>query len=239
MEEIHNLLEYSTLKIVQNNNAFKFSLDSILLARFASVTYRTKKILDIGTGNAPIPLILSTKTQAHITGIEIQKESFVLAEKSVKLNHLEDKITILNTDIHQFYKQSESDQYDLIVCNPPYFRYQEDSITNKTESKTVARHETNLNVGDICKIAKKLLKNNGKLAIVHRTERLIDIISSMKENNIEPKKICFVYPYKGKESNLLLIEGSKNGKVGVHILDPLYVYDEERQYTEEIKQYFK
>lgn len=239
MEEVHDLLAYPHLKIVQRDDLFKFSLDSILLARFVTLHYRTKKILDIGTGNAPIPLVLSTRTKAHITGVELQKESATLAEKSVRLNHLEQQIMIMNQDIHDFYKTNESDQYDVITCNPPYFKYQEHSIVNDKEGKTTARHESSLSLEDVCKIAKKLLKNNSRLALVHRTERLMDILFCMRECHIEPKRICFIYPYKGKESNLVLIEGTKNGKPGLKLLDPLYVYDASQHYTKEIEQYFK
>lgn len=238
MEQIHDLLEYKNLKIVQDSNLFKFSLDSILLANFVTVKMRCHKILDIGTGNAPIPLILSTKTKANIVGVELQKESYKLARKTLEINQLEKRIEIIHQDIHTFYKNTESDTYDVITCNPPFFKYQESSIINDSICKTIARHEKTLTIESILLIAKKLLKNNGTIALVHRTERMIEIIEKMKKNNIEPKKIQFVYPYIGKESNMLLIEGTKNGKTGVKVMDPLYVYDHNGQYTEEMKKRF-
>ena len=238
MEKINYVLGYENLKIYQNDNMFKFSLDSIILSNFVSITESKKNILDIGTGNAIIPIILSTKTDAKITGIEIQKESADLAIKSVSLNNLDDQIKIINQDIKDYYNDCNSDTYDIIISNPPYFKYSEDSNVNESLFKLIARHEYKLNVEDIIKISKKLLKNKGTLSIVHRPERLAEIIVLMKENNIEPKRVCFVYPKKGSDANMLLIEGAKNGKVGLKVNDPIYVY-ENGEYTSELLSYFK
>lgn len=238
MEELNQLLNYKNLKIYQSKTGFKFSLDSVLLASFATLKYRQKKILDIGTGNAPIPLLLSTKTKANITGIEIQKESANLAKKSIQENGLDSQISIICEDVRLWYRQIESDTYDLIICNPPFFSVQSDSYLNASKEKSIARHELSLTLDDLCKISRKILKNNGFLSLVHRPDRLISIIECMKKNHIEPKKIQFVYPYKGKEANILLIEGSKNGRPGLKIMDPIYVYDEKGEYTKEIMAYF-
>ena len=187
METINDLLNYNGLKIVQNTDWFKFSLDSVLLANFVNVNKKTK-IIDFCTGNAPIPLFLSHKTNQKIVAVELQKEIYDLANKSVKLNHLEEKVKVLNEDVKNISNIYETDTFDLITCNPPYFKINENSSVNENKIKSVARHEIYLNLDDIFKIAKKVLKNDGKIAMVHRTERLIDIISSMKKNNIEPKK---------------------------------------------------
>ncbi|MBR2588260.1 MAG: tRNA1(Val) (adenine(37)-N6)-methyltransferase [Bacilli bacterium] len=216
---------------------FNFSLDSVLLPNFVTINESTKKILDIGTGNGPIPLILSTKTKAKITGVEIQKEVSEMAKESVKINNLEKQITILNEDIKR--STFESDTFDIITCNPPYFEVKAQSKFNKNDYKTIARHEINLNLEEIFQISKKILKNNGTIGLVHRPERLIDILIAMRKYNIEPKKIRFVYPKKNKPANILLIEGKKNGKKGLKILPPLYSHNEDGTYTEEIKKYFK
>jgi len=191
--------------------------------------------LDIGTGNAPIPLILTNRTNAKITGVEIQKESYELALESVEINKLENQIEIINDDINNFYKKCVSDSFDIITCNPPFFK---NVITNDSNYKLLARHEKTLNLEQILIIAKKLLKNNGVIALVNRPERMIDIITEMKNNNIEPKKIQLVYPFKGKNANILLIEGSKNGKPGLKILPPLFAHNNDGSYTEEIKKFF-
>ena len=233
------LLGYKNLRIIQDSEMFNFSLDSVLLPNFVTINKNINKILDIGCRNAPIPLILSTKTDAKITGVEIQKEVYNLAIESVKLNKLENQIQIINKDINEFYNFEETDSYDIITCNPPFFKYKETSNINKNDYKTIARHEVKLNLDNIFNIAKKLLKNNGVIAIVHRPERLVEIIEAMKKNNIEPKKVRFVYPKKNMEANILLIEGSKNGKPGLKILPPLYSHEESGEYTEEIKKYFE
>jgi tRNA1(Val) A37 N6-methylase TrmN6 len=239
METINYLLGYKNLKLYQNEDMFKFSIDSILLPNFVTLTTKTNKILDIGTGNAVIPIVLTTKTNAKIDAVEIQKEVFELGLKSIKCNNLDNKINIYNMDIKDYISNLESDIYDTITCNPPFFKINETSIVNDSDYKTIARHEVKLNIDDLMKIARKMLKNNGNIAIVHRTERLIDIIECMRKNNIEPKKIQFVYPKKNKESNILLIEGVKNGNPGIKILDSLYIHNENGTYTEQVIKYFE
>lgn len=239
MEVINYLLEYKDLKIYQNTDMFNFSLDSVLLPNFVTLNKNIKNILDIGCGNAVIPLILSTKTEAKITGVEIQKESYNLAIKSIKYNNLENQIDIINEDINIYADKQETEVFDVITCNPPFFKVSKESKLNIKEAKTIARHEIKLNLEQIMKISRKLLKNKGCLAIVHRPERLMDIVTLMKKNGIEPKKVRFVYPGIEKEANILLIEGVKNGKPGLKILSPLYSHEENGVYTEQIQKYFK
>lgn len=239
MKVTNYLLGYENLKIIQDNEMFNFSLDSVLLPNFITINESVKNILDIGTGNAPIPLILSKKTKASIIGLEIQKEVSKMAEESVKINNLENKITIINEDAREYAKTTPPESFDIITCNPPYFEVSETSRFNKNDYKTIARHEVTLNLEDILKISRKLLKNGGTLGLVHRPERLMDILITMRKYNIEPKKIRLVYPLKNKEANILLIEGKKNGKKGLKILPPLYSHNKDGSYTEEIKKYFK
>lgn len=234
MKVINNVLGFDGIKIVQDSDGFKFSLDSVLLANFVTLNKSTKKIMDIGSGNGIIPILLSLKTDAHIDGVEIQRECYLNSLESIKLNKM-DNISIFNDDIKDFYKTLESDTYDVVVSNPPYFM---GNIHNINEMKKIARHSLSLDYKDVIVISKKILKNNGLLSIVHRPENLMDILMFMRSNNIEPKKIRFVYPYKGKNANILLVEGAKNGKPGLKVMDPLYVY-ENGNYTEEIKKYFE
>lgn len=237
MKVINDLLNYNNLKIVQDTDCFMFSLDSVLLADFV-ITNKKMNIIDFCTGNAPIPLFLSCKNNKKIVGVELQKEIFNLAEESIKVNHLEEKIKIINMDVNLLPNIYETDSFDLITCNPPYFKINNSSNLNSDERKAIARHEISLNLDDIFKVAKKILKNNGRIAMVHRTDRLIDIIDSMKKNNIEPKRIRFVYPKEGKESNMILIEGSKNGKSGIIIEKPLIAHNNDGTYSDEIKRIF-
>ena len=239
MEVTNYLLGYKDKYIVQDTQMFNFSLDSVLLPNFVTLNKNIKNILDIGCGNAPIPLILSTKTNALITGVEIQKDVYDLAVKSIKINNLENQINIINADINELYNKFETESFDVITCNPPFFKVSKQSNLNKSDYKTIARHEVKLNLDDIFKISKKLLKNNGYVAIVHRPERLLDILESMKKYNIEPKKIQFIYPKTNMESNILLVEGKKNGNKGLKILPPIYTHLENGEYTEQIKKYFE
>lgn len=239
MEVKNYLLGYKDMYIYQDTDMFSFSLDSVLLPNFITINKGITNILDIGTGNAPIPLILSTKTDAFITAVEVQPEVFNLAKKSVEENNLENRINVICDDINNLYNDLESDSFDIITCNPPFFKVNKNSNLNNSDYKTIARHEVKLNLSQLLKISRKLLKNNGILGIVHRPDRLTDILVEMRSNNIEPKKIRLVYPRIGEEANILLIEGTKNGNVGLKILPPLYVHDKDGNYTEEVLKYFE
>lgn len=239
MKVINDLLNYNSIKIVQDTEMFSFSLDSVLLPNFVTITSKTGNILDIGTGNAPIPLILSTKTDTLITAVEVQKSVYDMAVESILINKKEDQISIINMDINNYAKEIESDQYDTIICNPPFFKYDSNSNINKSEYKTIARHELLLNLSQLFNIAKKLLKNGGNVAIVHRASRLIDIIEEMRKNNIEPKKLQFVYSKKGQVATTILIEGIKNGNSGIKVLEPLYTHNDDGSYSQAVKQMFE
>ena len=238
MKVINDLLDYCNLKIVQDDEYFNFSLDSVLLPNFVNIKKHAKKILDLGTGNAPIPMILSTLTDAEIYGIELQKEIYDMAVESVKINKLENRIKLINDNMKNLDKYFEANSFDIILCNPPYFKLSERSNINETIQKTIARHEKEITLSEIVSIAKKYLDNNGVFAIVHRTDRLIEIIEEFRKNNIEPKRIQLIYPKENTESNMVLIEGRKNGNTGLKILPPLIVHNNNGDYREEIKQIF-
>lgn len=239
MEKNNYLLGYKNLRVYQDSEMFNFSLDSVLLPNFVTINKNIKNILDIGCGNLPVSLILTTKTDASITAVEIQKDVYDIALKNLELNNKQNQINIINADIRNLYKNFETEYYDVIVCNPPFFKVSKDSHLNKNDYKTIARHEVFLNLDDLFSISKKILKNNGIISIVHRPERLLDIICAMRKYNIMPKKIQFVYPKKDKEANILLIEGTKNGNSGMKILPPLFVHNEDGSYTDEVKKYFE
>ena len=233
---INDLLKYSNLKIYQDSDSFMFSLDSVLLPNFITINKNVKNILDIGTGNAPIPLILSKLTSAHITGVEIQPEIAELASSSVKCNGLEEQITIINSDIKELELEPES--FDIITCNPPYFKVTSEKMLSKKDAKMIARHEVKLNLKEMIDISAKLLKDKGILGIVHRPERLTEIIDLCHQNGLEVKRIQFAHPHKNEHANIVLIEAVKGARSGVKVLEPIIVH-EGHEYTEQVLEYFK
>lgn len=239
MEEIDELLGYEGIKIIQNKEMFNFSCDSMILAYFININYKTKKIIDLGCGNAPIPLYLTLKTDAKIIGVDIQKEICDIALRSVKLNNLDNQISIINADIKNIYKTVGTNCFDIVTCNPPYFKYQESSNINKNEYLTIARHEILITLDDIVSEAKKLLNEGGSLYMVHRSERLSDIISVLNKYNFEIKRLQFMYPKTNSEEALLvLIDAKNNAKSSMRILQPFYMYKENGEYSDQYRQVF-
>ena len=239
MERINDLLEINNLKIYQNDDWFKFSLESVLLPNFITLNLRCKNIIDLCTGNAPIPLILSTKTKANIVGIEIQEDVYELAKKSIEINKLETRIKIINDNLNNLKKYFEGDYFDIVTVNPPYFKDLEESKKNDDIHKTIARHEVYTNLNEIVKISAYLLKNGGYLDIVHQTSRFFDVVDTLIKHNFSINKVQLIYPKEDKESNLFMIEAIKDGKCGVKFLKPLYVHNSDGTYKEEILNMFK
>ena len=235
-EVINYLLAYNDLKIIQRKDMFNFSLDTVLLANFCTITKDVKKIVDFGTNNAAIPLILSRRTNKPIIGVEIQKEAVELAKKNITLNNLDDQIEIVHSDIKEFV--NDSIKVGLVVCNPPFFKVDEDSNLNDNEFLTIARHGIKINLEEIIKSAAKILDNRGKFAMVHRPQRMIEILNLMQKYDIEPKRIKFVYPKYNKESHILLVEGIYKGKKGLKIEPPLYAHNDDGSYSDEVKKMF-
>jgi tRNA1(Val) A37 N6-methylase TrmN6 len=223
------------LRIIQSPSVFSFSLDAVLLARFAHVPGRLGKVVDLCAGNGAIPLFLSARTKAQITAVELQERLAGMAERSVQYNKLEAQITILHDDVIGIAEKIGYDKYDLVTCNPPYFPAHEASDKNLLEPIAIARHEIYLTLDQAIQSASALLKQGGRAAFVHRPGRLLDIVTSMRAHRIEPKRIQLVFSKAGKDANTLLIEGTKDGKPDLKILPPLYVYDQEGNYTEEVR----
>ena len=217
----NELLGRPLLKIYQDPDYFSFSLDSMLLASFATIGYRTNKIVDLCSGNAPIPLYLSLRTKAKIIGIEVQEHSYNLALDSIKINNLDNQIEMINDNLKDINKKIGFNEYDLVTCNPPYFKVGSHNI-NPKDSKAVARHEILATLEDIIIEASNLLKSKGRFAMVHRPDRLIEILELMKKYRIYPKRLRLVYPKINSECNNILIEGIKDGNEnGLRILSPL------------------
>lgn len=227
-------LEYKNLKIIQNKDGFCFGIDSILLTDFASKIKDESKVIDLGTGTGIIGILLCAKTKlSKIIGVEVQKEVYEMAKRSIKLNHLEDKFEIINENVKNLQNKLEMGTFDVVVTNPPY-KKEGTGITNENEKKLISRHEITATLEDFIKASNELLKDKGSLYMVHRPERLADIIETLRKYKLEPKIIRFVYPNIEKESNLILIKAIKNAKPFLKIEKPLYVYNENGEYTDEI-----
>ena len=235
-EQIHELLGYENIKIIQDEEMFSFSLDSMLLANFID-TFGAKRIIDLGTGNGPIPLFLTLKTKASIIGVEIQEEVANLAKRSVELNHFENQIEILNDDLKDIYKKVGANSFDIVSSNPPYFPYKDDSMINKNDYLTIARHEVKVKLLDIITEAKKLLIDGGKFYIVHRVSRLTEVIRALEDNNFGIKKIQMIHPKQDGEAMMFLLEARKNKPSDLKIIKPLYVYNNDK-YTDEVLEIF-
>jgi tRNA1(Val) A37 N6-methylase TrmN6 len=231
-------LNFSNKVIYQNDDYFAFSLDSVLLSNFVTLKLSDKKIVDFCCGNAPIPMLMSFRTKARIFGVELQKEVFSLGYDSVIENGMSEQISLFNADVKDVYDYIDAESMDVVTCNPPYFKYQEGSLVNDNDVKTVARHEIKLNLDDVLKASRYVLKNGGTFAMVHRPDRMMEIINLMQKYGIEPKKIRLVYPKMGKDANILLIEGIKNGKSGLKVLSPLFIHNEDGSYVEEVRKMF-
>lgn len=233
----NRLLDFDCI-IYQDDEYFKFSLDSVLLVNFVSLNFSCKNIIDLATGNAPIPMLLSYKTKANIDCIEFQKCIYDLGIRSIKENNLEDRITIINGDVRDIGKYYFSDSFDTVLCNPPYFKTKSGSYFNKNDVKAKARHEVTLKIDDVLRAARYLLKNGGNFAMVHRSERFVEIIEKMRLYNLEPKRVRFVYSKNGKNCDLFLIEGKKNGNAGLKILPSLIIHNNDGTYTDYVRSMF-
>lgn len=233
-------LQYKELKIIQNTKGFCFGIDSVILSDFAKSIKKESKVVDLGTGTGIIGLLLCKKTDLkEIVGIEIQKEVAEMAKRSIELNKLEDKFKILNTDINKIFEDKllEKNKFDVVVMNPPYKEKGTGKI-NEADSKIISRHEIKATLSDFIKVASNLLKDKGEIYIVHKPERMPDIIQKMRENKIEPKEIKIVYSNKKTEASLILIKGIKGANKFFKILEPLYIYEENGEYTKEIKEIY-
>lgn len=236
--EVIDDLEYKNLKIIQNKKGFCFGIDSVLLSDFAKGIRDNSKVLDLGTGTGIISILLCEKTKLkEITGIEIQEEVYEMAKRSIKLNHLEDKFKIINENILNLNNIFEKNSIDAIVTNPPY-KKKDTGIINESEKKLISRHEITANLEDFIRISKDLLKDKGEFYMVHRAERLVDILNLMRKYKIEPKILRMVCSNKDKEPKLILIKGIKNAKPFLKLQSNLYIYNEAGEYTDEINKIY-
>ncbi len=230
-------LNLDGLKIIQNKNHFCFGTDAVLLASYAAIK-PNMRVLDLCTGNGIIPILLAAKTPAaHITGIEFFAEHVKMAERSVLLNSLEKKIDFLVGDVKDIRNLVVPGSFEYVTVNPPY-KPVLSGYRNRDDMKTAARHEVLCTLDDVVRAARFALKSGGKMAMVHRADRLADVVYAMKSHHIEPKRLTMVSARKEERPKLILIEGISDGKSGLTVTAPLFIYDEEGKYTERFSQIY-
>lgn len=226
-------LQYKGLKIIQKIDGFCFGLDAVLLANFADIK-KGDEVIDLGTGTGIISILIAGKTEAKsVTGLEIQEEMAEMAQRSVKLNNIEDRVKIVCGDIKESVEMFGASKFNVVVTNPPYMN-QGGGLLNISDTKAISRHEIKCTLEDVIKASSKLLVPGGRFAMVHRPDRLVDIVWLMRKYSIEPKYLQFVHPSPRKKANLLLIKGARQGGVQLKMMEPLYVYDDNGNYSKEI-----
>lgn len=222
-------LQVKNLKIIQNPQGFCFGIDAVLLANFVQLR-KGDRVLDLGTGTGIIPLLIAGKTDtSHITAVEIQEEVAEMAGRSVRLNNLEDRISIVNRDLKEIEEILPINQFDIVTSNPPYMHPH--GLKNTNDKKAISRHEVKCTLEDVIRTASRFVKHMGKFFMVHRPERLVDILTLCRQYKLEPKRMQFIHPSYKKKPNLLLIECRKAAMPELRLMDPFYVYDENGKYT--------
>lgn len=242
MERIDNI-GFGDLKLIQNPDEFCYGVDAVILADSVDtgkLKDASKIVVDLGTGTGVVPLILSSKTNAKIIGIEIQKDSFDRANRNAKLNEIEDRISFVNADVKEYINWGHGlkSSIDVVTSNPPYMA-KTSGLKNDNSAKMIARHETTADLNDFISASSFLLKDKGDFYLVHRPSRLVDILCYGREHNLETKEIRFVSPKKGEEPNILLVHMVKNGGKELKYLPTLYIHEENGEYTPELLNCYK
>lgn len=223
-------------KIIQKRKGFRFAIDAVLISNFVQINEHAIKVLDIGTGSAIIPLLLSDRSEIkQIDAVEIQHEIADMAIRSVNYNKLNEKIKIYSMDIKDYISE---EKYEYIVTNPPYMKKENGNIS-ENEIKAISRHEVKINLKELLDKARKLLKNEGSFNIIYRTDRVSELLKTIEEYKLYPKRLRFVYSKPGiGKSNLFMLEAIKGKKASLEILEPLYLFSDTGEYTEEVKRYY-
>ena len=226
-------LQLNGLSLIQKKDGFKFGIDAVLLSDFANVKTRHRAI-DLCTGTGIVTFLLYGKySPQEVVGVEIQSDMVEMAERSVKLNSLESKVSFINLDLKDIDGLKELGRFDVLTVNPPY-KLNNSGIINPLDKLAIARHEIMCNLEDVIYAARVLLKDNGRMFIVHRPERLADIFTLMRKYKIEPKRVKMIHPKVNKAPNIVLVEGQRDGGSYLKWDEPLYVYNEDGKYTEDI-----
>lgn len=231
-------LQRNGYKLIQNTKIFCFGMDAVLLCAFTRVE-KGEEVLDLGTGNGVIPILLKGRTEGkHFTGLEIQDVNVNLARRSVKYNRIEDDVLIVQGDIKEASKIFGGASFDVVTTNPPYMN-ENHGLKNPESHKAIARHEILCTLEDVIREGTKVLKPGGRFNMIHRPHRLVEIIDLMKKYKVEPKRIRMVHPFADKEANMVLIEGIRGAKPMVKIEPPLVIYESAGVYTEEVKNLYQ
>lgn len=225
-------LQYKGLKLIQKKDGFCFGVDAVLLADFADVR-KGDRVIDLGSGTGIIAVLVSAKRGAHVTGLEIQPELAEMSARSVEMNGIGDIVRMVCGDIREAVKLFGASSFDAVVTNPPYMN-RGGGLLNPSNTKAISRHEILCTLEDVISAGNKLLCPGGRFSMVHRPERLADTICLMRANSIEPKYLRFVHPSPGKKPNMILINGTRNGRPMLKVMEPLYVYDSNGSYSKEI-----
>ncbi len=227
-------LQLGGIYVIQKKEAFRFGVDAVLLANFAKVK-RGMQVIDLCTGTGIVPFILAGKTEAaHITGVEIQGEMVEMARRSNQYNKLENRLEFINGDLKDLKLLKSLVKADVVTVNPPY-KLQNSGIINPSDKNAIARHEICCTLEDVIIAARTLLKDNGRMFMVHRPERLADILCTMRKHKIEPKTIRMINPNTKKAPNIVLIEGQRDGGAFLKWEPSLYIYNDDGGYTEELE----
>lgn len=231
-------LQRNGYSIIQDSTRFCFGMDAVLLSEFVKVK-KGDEVLDLCTGTGVIPILLCAKTEGkHFTAVEIQPEVADMATRSVIMNNLCERIEVICADLRDSKEIFKGNEFDVVTVNPPYMVVS-GALVNPDESKAIARHEIKCTLDDVLCQSARLLKSNGHFFMVHKPERLAEIILKMKENKIEPKRLRIVYPRVESEPNMILIEGTKGGNPGLKLERPLIIYDSEGKYMPEVSKIYE
>ena len=230
-------LQFKGLRMIQNKNKFCFGTDAVLLSHFAGVR-KGDKVVDLGTGSGIIPILLAGRMEeARITGLEIQPDMAEMANRSIRLNQLESRVSIICGDLKDASAMLGKGKFSLVVSNPPY-KKAGSGFPNPQDHLAIARHEVCCTLGDVLNSASELLRPGGRFAMVHRPERMVDIIQGMRKAHLEPKRIRMVHTQINKAPCLMLVEAILQGKPYLNWMPPLIIQDENNQYTDELKEIY-
>ncbi|TCM88671.1 tRNA1(Val) A37 N6-methylase TrmN6 [Paenibacillus sp. BK033] len=222
-ERIDDLMTETGLRIIQSREVFSFSLDAVLLSKFATIPKRGR-ILDLCTGNGVIPMLLTTRTDAKIDAVEIQPRLADMARRSVTMNNLSEQVSIIEADLKIYMKEAGNGIYDAVTVNPPYMAVKAGD-SNENDHYAIARHEIHCTLDDVVHACARLVRSGGKVAMVHRPSRFIDIMETMRKYRLEPKRVQFIHPNAQGEANMVLIEAIRDGKPELRLLPPVFVYE--------------
>lgn len=220
-------------KIIQNPEMFCFGVDAVFLAYFANIA-KMDKVLDMGTGNGIIPILLEGRYKPDVViGIEIQEVNVDMARRSVHMNNLDKKVQIIQGDIREADKLLPLSSFDVVTCNPPYMD-EGKGLTNQHSAKTIARHEVLCTLEDVIRVGSRLVRVGGRMCIVHRPHRIVDLLVLLREYKMEPKRMRFIHSYSNTAPNLVLVEAVRQGKPMMKLEPPLFVYKAPGIYSDEI-----